>query len=197
MKFKVPYYHDPKDIIFNSDFSINHKFFENLTPTSPVVLNLSLDPYNVKEINELLKSQGINTDNIIFLTSNYDLDSTYNNIIFYPSWLISTSLSLKKIPINLKRNYKISCLNRIAKGHRFYLFYLLKEKKYFNELVYTLQGLCSYDNNLTWDNGQIAGLDDLPKKVREKLLEKMGRGWTTETPPSFLEKLVENCIKSY
>jgi hypothetical protein len=35
------------------------------------------------------------------------------------------------------------------------------------------------------------GLDDLPKKVREKLLEKMGRGWTTETPPSFLEKLVE------
>jgi hypothetical protein len=35
------------------------------------------------------------------------------------------------------------------------------------------------------------GLDDLPKKVREKLLEKMGKGWTPETPPSFLEKLVE------
>ena len=35
------------------------------------------------------------------------------------------------------------------------------------------------------------GLDDLPKKVREKVLEKMGKGWTTETPPSFLEKLVE------
>jgi len=35
------------------------------------------------------------------------------------------------------------------------------------------------------------GLDDLPKKVREKVLEKMGRGWTTETPPSFLEKLIE------
>jgi len=35
------------------------------------------------------------------------------------------------------------------------------------------------------------GLDDLPKKVRQKLLEKMGKGWTPETPPSFLEKLVE------
>ena len=35
------------------------------------------------------------------------------------------------------------------------------------------------------------GLDDLPRKVREKVLEKMGRGWTTETPPSFLEKLIE------
>ncbi len=35
------------------------------------------------------------------------------------------------------------------------------------------------------------GLDDLPRKVREKVLEKMGRGWTTETPPSFLNKLIE------
>jgi len=35
------------------------------------------------------------------------------------------------------------------------------------------------------------GLDGLPRKVREKVLEKMGRGWTTETPPSFLEKLIE------
>jgi len=35
------------------------------------------------------------------------------------------------------------------------------------------------------------GLDGLPRKVREKVLEKMGRGWTTETPPSFLNKLIE------
>jgi len=35
------------------------------------------------------------------------------------------------------------------------------------------------------------GLNDLPNKVREKLREKLGRGWTTETMPSFLEKFVE------
>jgi hypothetical protein len=35
------------------------------------------------------------------------------------------------------------------------------------------------------------GLNDLPTKVREKLREKMGKGWTTEKMPSFLEKIVE------
>lgn len=178
MKFKVPYYHNPKNIIFNNDFSINYEFFEKLTPSSPVVINLSLDPYNVKEINELLKLQGINTDKIIFLTSNYDLDSTYNNIIFYPSWLISSGRLLKKLPINTKRNNKVSCLNRIAKCHRFYLFYLLKEKKYFNELIYTLQGMSSYDNNLTWDNGQIVGFDHLPPKIKSEL-KKLNLNVTT------------------
>jgi len=169
MKFKVPYYHNPRDVAFNNDFSINYEFFEKLATDLPVVINLSLDPYNVNKINELLKARGICTDNIIFLTSEYDSNPTYSNIIFYPHWLISTSRVLKKIPIDLKRNNKISCLNRMAKGHRFYLFYLLKEKKYFNDLVYTLQGMCSYDDNLTWDNGQIVGLDDLPTKVKLEL----------------------------
>jgi hypothetical protein len=170
MKFKVPYYHDPKDVVFNSDFSINYEFFEKLPKNSPVVINLSLDPYDVKGINELLGSQGIDTSSIVFLTSNYDTESTHNNIIFYPSWLISTSLSLTKIPTDLKRNHKISCLNRVAKCHRFYLFYLLKDKKYFDQLVYTLQGMRAYDNTMiTWDNGQIVGLNDLPKKVKSEL----------------------------
>ena len=31
--------------------------------------------------------------------------------------------------MKIKRNNKVSCLNRIAKCHRFYLYYLLKEKK--------------------------------------------------------------------
>jgi hypothetical protein len=35
------------------------------------------------------------------------------------------------------------------------------------------------------------GINDLPNKVREKLREKLGKGWTTETMPSFLEKFVE------
>jgi hypothetical protein len=43
----------------------------------------------------------------------------------------------------------------------------------------------------TLKSNEREGLDGLPKKVREKVLEKMGKGWTTETPPSFLEKLVE------
>lgn len=34
------------------------------------------------------------------------------------------------------------------------------------------------------------GLNDLPTKVREKLREKMGKGWTTEPMPSFLNKIV-------
>ena len=34
------------------------------------------------------------------------------------------------------------------------------------------------------------GLDELPKKTRQKVLEKMGKGWTTESLPEFLKKLV-------
>jgi hypothetical protein len=168
MKFKVPYYHDPEGVFLNSDSSLNFELFEKLPIDSPVVINFSWNPFNVKEINDLLKSQGIRTDNIIFLTSNYDKDSKDNNIIFYPSWLLSTRL-MKKLPIDIKRNNKVSCLNRIAKCHRFYLYYLLKEKKYFNDLVYTLQGMCSYDNNITWDNGSIVGLDHLPIKIKAEL----------------------------
>ena len=33
------------------------------------------------------------------------------------------------------------------------------------------------------------GLNDLPTKVRKKLREKMGKGWTTEPMPSFLNKI--------
>lgn len=33
------------------------------------------------------------------------------------------------------------------------------------------------------------GLDGLPKKVRQKVLEKMGRGWTTEILPEFLKDI--------
>jgi len=171
MKFKVPYYHEPGGSVFNSDFSINYEFFEKLPKNSPVVINLSLDPHNAHQLNQLLKSRGIRTDQMIFLTSSYNIDSSDPNIIFYPSWLISTSLSLTKLPTDLKRNYKISCLNRVAKCHRFYLFYLLKDKKYFNDLVYTLQGMSSYNDNLTWDNGQIVGFDDLPKKIKAELAQ--------------------------
>ena len=177
MKFKVPYYHDPGELVFNSDLTLNYNFFEKLLTNSPVVIDLSLDPFNVKEINDLLNSRGINTDNIIFLTSNYDADSK-DNIIFYPSWLLATCL-MKKLPINIKRNNKISCLNRMAKCHRFYLYYVLKEKKYFNDLVYTLQGMRSYNDDITWDNGQIVGFDDLPRKIKAEL-KKLDLNVTTK-----------------
>ena len=32
------------------------------------------------------------------------------------------------------------------------------------------------------------GIEDLPKKVRDKVREKMGKGWTTETPPEELKE---------
>ena len=32
------------------------------------------------------------------------------------------------------------------------------------------------------------GIEDLPKKVRDKVREKMGNGWTTETPPEALKE---------
>ena len=32
------------------------------------------------------------------------------------------------------------------------------------------------------------GIEDLPKKIRDKVREKMGKGWTTETPPEELKE---------
>jgi hypothetical protein len=36
-------------------------------------------------------------------------------------------------------------------------------------------------------NNEKEGIIDLPVKVKEKIKEKMGNGWTTETPPPFFE----------
>jgi ASC-1-like (ASCH) protein len=166
-KFKVPYY-NPRDtnIFFNKDFSINAKLFEKLSNNSLSVIDLSLDPFSVVEIKNQFQNNGVDTNKIIFLTSNYDIYSRDSNIIFYPSWLIASSKSLKKLPVNIKKNNKVSCLNNTARSHRFYLFYLLKQKKYFSELIYSLNGLSNYGKTLTWD---LERFNDLPNTIKTEL----------------------------
>ena len=86
--------------------------------------------------------------NLIFLTS--DTTITNSNIRFFPSWLYCKSLQYQNLPRvkNIKRNHKLSCLNRFPSPHRVYLLYHLLKNSRLKTTVTSFHGFINpYANN--------------------------------------------------
>ena len=118
---------------FDTDI-INSKLTEGM-----LIVNMSLDPYNHLEeyvVDKLLKI----TNNFVILSG----DVTYflkpkNHICFLPFWYLIQKYRIPKGPAsNSPRTYAVSSLNGRSRYHRIENFIKLKEKSYFNKMLFSM-----------------------------------------------------------
>lgn len=80
--------------------------------------------------------------NFILLSHNINDHLTKPNLLFYPYWYYQTITFLpqlyKKNISDIEKKFKISCLNGNHRFHRIYNFFKLKEKHYFDEILFTI-----------------------------------------------------------
>jgi len=105
-----------------------------------LIVNMSADPFNrgeegtVKELSKL-------TDNFVVLSG----DVTYflepkKHICFLPFWYLIQKYSWPKVPASDGPcSYKISSFNGTTRYHRVENFVKLKEKSYFDQLLFTMR----------------------------------------------------------
>lgn len=145
---------------------INHLQFniDLIKSNSFSVLDYSIDPAQVWYIKSQLKSQGL-LERVLFLTGDYNL--VEDQVVFLPTLMLHRSLEYASYSFNnnLKRDYKISCLNRIPKEHKFYTYYKLLTK---DSIILSFNGLT--DSN----SKEPVSYDDpwyynLPAELKEKL----------------------------
>jgi hypothetical protein len=109
---------------------------------SPFIIDFSQENYgdiSIPFYYKLLKDL-----NIDFLLLSYDPNDhlVEPNILFYPNWYIWSIKNFEKNLLFLdNRKYKISCLNRNPRPHRILNFFLLKNKNYFNDILFTFQNV--------------------------------------------------------
>jgi len=125
-----------------------------------LIVNMAADPFNHYEetiVNELLKF----TDNFVVLSG----DVTYflnpkKYICFFPFWYLIQKYVYKTFTTapDHRCQYKISSLNRNPRYHRVENFVKLKEKSYFDQLLFTMHNQWNelYEKNSTpaewWNN---------------------------------------------
>ena len=127
-----------------------------------LIVNMSADPFNRYEetvVNELAKF----TDNFVVLSGDvtYFLRPT-KHICFFPFWYLvqryvyKTSATATSQP----RRYKVSSLNNNSRYHRVENFVKLKEKPYFDQLLFTMnspwnESLEKHSTPTEWWNNDI------------------------------------------
>ena len=107
-----------------------------------LIVNMSADPFNRYEetvVNELSKL----TDNFLVLSGDvtYFLKPT-DHICFFPFWYLIRKYQLVDLPPRQATaktcTYKLSSLNSNNRYHRIESFIKLKEKSYFNQLLFVM-----------------------------------------------------------
>jgi hypothetical protein len=145
---------------------INHGQFNiDLIKSNPFsVLDYSTDPVQVLYTKSQLKSQGL-LDRVLFLTG--DCNLVEDQVVFLPTLMLHRSLEYSAYTFNdnLKRDYKISCLNRIPRGHKFYTYYKLLTK---DSVILSFNGLTDSNSKepISYDDPWYY---NLPKKLKEQL----------------------------
>jgi hypothetical protein len=103
------------------------------------IVNMFIDPCNHHEEYIVTELQKI-TDNFVVLSG----DASYfihpkKHICFFPFWYLSSKLSFTSIRADNKpRFYKLSSLNGRSRYHRIENFIKLKEKPYFDQLLFSM-----------------------------------------------------------
>lgn len=109
-----------------------------------LIVNMAGDPFRCWEeqiVTELKKY----TDNFVVLSSDVKYYYTpTEDICYIPFWYLHQKYSYEPAKvIDQPRHYRLSCLNRVSRYHRIENFIKLKQKSYFNDLLFTM--LYEYD----------------------------------------------------
>lgn len=136
------------------DTPLKHIKNNNLT-----IIDLSTDPYNVSAIKDKFKSIDLDKK-VIYLVAdiNQVIDET---TIFFPSLMFFRSVEYQKCAINLdKRAFKVSCLNRIPRAHKFYTYLKLLELSY-TDMLLSFNGVRDSNTNSDIDPNDFNYFGDL------------------------------------
>ena len=140
------YFSNPKEIIFNNDWILDHDKIANLKKYKLVIANFSSEHYGdsgIDHVHEAFKQQDIN---FLLLSHNPQDHLRLSNMIFFPHWYYwaKNSFKTQNHPSfkHFKRQYLLSCQNRNTRRyHRVYNYFTIKDKPWFDSMLYTMHNL--------------------------------------------------------
>jgi hypothetical protein len=138
-----------------------------ISKNSITIIDGSQDPHNILTIRNDLVNIGYN-DKVVYLTSNYDDYSSYNNVFYFPYQLFRSKVFHSIININQIRKYKVSCLNRNPLYHKIYTFLKLQQLDQFDDMLISFNNIMPHENKrtLTIDHSEV---QKIPEHIKIKM----------------------------
>ena len=160
---KVPFFNLWSIIQDWKTFTVKQHAVDTIRLNSITVVDLSTDPYSVSDVKSKFRALGLD-EKILYLVADVNQivdDST----IFFPSLMFYRSMDYQAEQVNLsKRDFKVSCLNRIPRAHKFYTYIRLLEKDYANDIILSFNGLIDSNSKQPIDPSNPDYFGDLHKK---------------------------------
>ena len=152
------------------------EYYKRLLPEhAQLVLDGSHDGFSTTEMRLLFDKFRQTVVNYTGQVNVLTCEPNHHDDIFFPSWLYrcNTRYQGQPLPTISKRQHRVSSLNRQPVTHRIYLYYLLSQRAYFNDMLFSFGGLLDNYNNETIELNNDR-LEDLPVEVFE---------WVKTKPP--------------
>jgi hypothetical protein len=137
------------DFINNTEEQLDYKL-DQLDKNQLILFNYCSEHYGPHD--DLLRMYDYfvkHNLNFILLYHDNKINYEKSNILFYPYWYYQSITDFpqlyKKNISDIEKKFKISCLNGNHRFHRIYNFFKLKEKHYFDEILFTI----NYDTKST------------------------------------------------
>jgi hypothetical protein len=118
--------------------------YEYVTTKKPKFIDATTDPFPEHELVTTVRKNQL--DKIApILVPDLSLAQRYRdlNFVFYPLWILSAIEKTHQQPTDLSfgRTYKLSCLNRQPRLHRFLTYYLLAQMPWFDQIYVSFAGI--------------------------------------------------------
>ena len=143
----------------------------------PLVVLMAQDPFNDHEADTVDELSKITNDFVVLSGNARYFLNPKKHICYLPYWFLMQKLQYDRIPAtDSVRPYTVSSLNGKSKYHRIENFIKLKEKPYFNKMLFTMNDNfnleeCRLETQIEFWN------DDIVEKFQSLLLtEELKRG---------------------
>ena len=140
--------------------------------------------------------------NVIILVGDIARHPQRSQIVYYPYWYHRTKnnfFSKNQYQENIKsinKTYKISCLNGNPRWHRIYNYLLLKDKKYFNEFLFSMH-LPASDDHKMYSDWSVPDDYTIPEKLLEQWYSIKDKFFNKTDIKSFTRVDVDNQHAAY
>lgn len=168
---KVPFFNLWSIISDWRNFTVKQDILDQIQQNTVSVIDLSTDPYSVADVKNKFKAIGLD-ERLLYLVAdvNQVIDDT---TIFFPSLMFYRSMDYQQQTMTYEnRTFKVSCLNRIPRPHKFYTYLRLLERPYANDIILSFNGLVDSNTKQPIDPSNYDYFGDLHKKFPDVPLYK-------------------------
>jgi hypothetical protein len=136
----VFYFNQPDTIYDKTTWSIDQEKLTLLKQHSMVIADFGSEHYGddmLYNLYDVLESHDIN---FLLLSHNPQDHLMQPRLLFYPHWYHWCREKLCNLPnlLEIKKKYKVSCLNGVPRPHRIYNWITLQEKPYVADLLFSM-----------------------------------------------------------